>query len=215
MTVTPTKRTTLNRLPERGHFDSKTIHSILDSMPMCQVAYIFDGKPAIVPTLQWREGDYVYWHGSTGANSHLHGKKNEVCMSVSIFDGLVLARSAFHHSANYRSVSIFGMPVAITDHDEKRAKLKTFVDGLYPGRWEQLRPIKDKEIRATSILSLPISEASAKLRSGPPSDEEEDYAFNVWAGVMPLQMRFAQPQADEFTPTDVPVPDYTKRENFE
>ena len=215
MATAPTRKTTLNRLPERGHFDSETIYGILDAMPMCQVAYIFEGRPAIVPTLQWREGNHVYWHGSTGANSHLHGKQNDVCMNVAIFDGLVLARSAFHHSANYRSVSIFGTPIQITDHDEKLAKLKTFVDGLYPGRWEQLRPIKDKEIRATSLLSLPISEASAKLRNGPPSDEQEDYAFDVWAGVMPLQMRFGEALADEFTASETPVPEYVRRESFE
>ncbi|MEM7466596.1 MAG: pyridoxamine 5'-phosphate oxidase family protein, partial [Pseudomonadota bacterium] len=172
MAPKPTSQTKLNRLPERGHYDTETIYSILDASPMCQVAYLFDGRPAIVPTLQWREGDRVFWHGSTGANSHLHGKRNEVCLNVAIFDGLVLARSAFHHSANYRSVSIFGQPEPVVNHQEKLEKLHAFVDGLYPGRWDQLRPIKDKEVRATSILSLPISAASAKLRTGPPADEE-------------------------------------------
>jgi len=169
---------------------------------------LMDGGPAIVPTLQWREGDRVYWHGSTGANSHLKGKDNEVCLNVSLFDGLVLARSAFHHSANYRSVTIFGTPEAVVEHTEKARLMKKFMDGLYPGRWELLRPIKEKEIRATSILSLQITEASAKVRSGPPADEEEDYAYNVWAGVIPITTQFVEPEADEFTADDAERPGY-------
>ena len=215
MSVENTARTRLNRLPERGKYDRATIYEILDAMPMAQIAYLLDGKPAILPTLQWREDDHVFWHGSTGANSHLHGKTNEVCLNVSIFDGLVLARSAFHHSANYRSVTIFGKPEPVTEHEEKLARLKYFFDGLYPGRWDQLRPIKDKEIRATSVLSLPISEASAKLRSGPPSDEEEDYAYDVWAGVIPIEMRLGDALADKFTPQEMSPPEYAKRESFE
>ena len=215
MSINPTPKTTLNRLPERGKYDEETVYGILDAMPMCQIAYLFDGKPAILPTLQWREDDHVYWHGSTGANSHLHGKTNDVCLNVSIFDGLVLARSAFHHSANYRSASIFGAPKPVTDHEEKLARLKYFFDRLYPGRWDALRPIKDKEIRATSVLSLPISEASAKLRTGPPSDEEEDYAFDVWAGVIPIQMQLGSAIADEFTAADKPTPNYASRDSFE
>lgn len=215
MSKEPTARTKLNRLPERGKYDRASIHAILDAMPMCQIAYMFEGKPAILPTLQWREDDHVYWHGSTGANSHLHGKNNDVCLNVSIFDGLVLARSAFHHSANYRSVSIFGTPIAVTDHNEKLARLKYFFDRLYPGRWDQLRPIKDKEIRATSVLSLPITEASAKFRAGPPSDEEEDYAFKVWAGVIPIQTQLGTAMADEFTADDLATPNYAIRDTFE
>ncbi|HCU89158.1 MAG TPA: flavin-nucleotide-binding protein [Gammaproteobacteria bacterium] len=207
-TLNPTTRTKLSRLPERGRFDIETIHSILDAMPMCHVAYMWDGKPAIVPTLQWREQDQVFWHGSTGAASHLKGQENDVCLNVCIFDGLVLARSAFHHSANYRSVTIFGTPERVIDHDKKTQLMKNFVEGFFPGRWDQLRPLKDKEIRATSILSLPITEASAKIRSGPPSDEDEDYAYDVWAGVLPITMRFEEPHADEFTTADVERPSY-------
>lgn len=207
-TLDSTSRTKLNRLPERGSFDVDAIHTVLDSTPMCHVAYIFEGKPAIVPTLQWREGERVYWHGSTGANSHLAAKANEVCLNVCQFDGLVLARSAFHHSANYRSVTLFGTPEPVTEHEEKGRLLKNFVDGLYPGRWEQLRPIKDKEIRATSILSLPITEASVKTRSGPPADAEEDYAFDVWAGVIPIATQFGEPIADAFTADSVERPAY-------
>ena len=207
-TLNPTTRTKLSRLPERGRFDIETIHSILDAMPMCHVAYMWDGKPAIVPTLQWRERDRVFWHGSTGAMSHLKGQENDVCLNVCIFDGLVLARSAFHHSANYRSVTIFGTPEKVIDHDKKTQLMKNFVEGLFPGRWDRLRPLKDKEIRATSILSLPITEASAKIRSGPPADEDEDYAYDIWAGVLPITMQFEEPDADEFTRADIERPDY-------
>ncbi len=207
-TLETTTRTKLSRLPERGRFDTDTIHAILDAMPMCHVAYMRDGKPAILPTLQWREADRVFWHGSTGAASHLQGREDEVCLNVCIFDGLVLARSAFHHSANYRSVTIFGTPESIVDHDEKTQLMKNFVEGLFPGRWDRLRPVKDKEIRATSILSLPITEASAKIRTGPPADDDEDYAFNVWAGVLPIASAFEAPQADQFTAADVERPGY-------
>jgi nitroimidazol reductase NimA-like FMN-containing flavoprotein (pyridoxamine 5'-phosphate oxidase superfamily) len=207
-TLNTTSRSKLNRMAERGNYDIEVIHSILDATPMCHVAYLMDGKPAIVPTLQWREDDRVYWHGSTGANSHLQGKGNEVCLNVSLFNGLVLARSAFHHSANYRSVTIFGTPEPVVEHAEKVRLMKNFMDGLYPGRWEQLRPIKEKEIRATSILSLQITEASAKVRSGPPADEKEDYAYNVWAGVIPITTQFVDPEADELTADDVERPGY-------
>jgi len=203
-----TPRSKLNRMAERGNYDIEVILSILDAAPMCHVAYLMDGRPAIVPTLQWREDDRVYWHGSTGANSHLKGKDNAVCLNVSLFDGLVLARSAFHHSANYRSVTIFGTPEPVVEHTEKARLMKKFMDGLYPGRWELLRPIKEKEIRATSILSLQITEASAKVRSGPPADEEEDYAYNLWAGVIPITTQFVDPEADEFTADDVERPGY-------
>lgn len=212
--VEQTDRTALRRLPERASYDESTIYSILDAMPMCHVAYLYDGKPAIVPTLQWREGNRVYWHGSTGANSNLHGAKNQVCMNVCIFDGLVLARSAFFHSANYRSVTIFGEPQPITDHAEKQEKLKTFLEGLYPGRWDKLRPVTDKEIRATSVLSLEISEASAKARSGPPGDEEEDYGVDVWAGVLPITQGTGAAIPDPRILDGVEVPAYLKERTF-
>ena len=207
-TLGTTPRSKLNRMAERGNYEIEVIYSIMDATPMCHVAYLLDGKLAIVPTLQWREDDQVYWHGSTGANSHLQGQDNEVCLNVSLFDGLVLARSAFHHSANYRSATIFGTPEPVVEYAEKARPMKNFVDGLYPGRWEQLRPIKEKEIRATSILSLQITEASAKVRSGPPADEEEDYAYNVWAGVIPITTQFDDPEADAFTADDVARPGY-------
>ena len=207
-TLKTTALTQLSRLPKRGRFDTDTIHAILDAMPMCHVAYMRDGKPAILPTLQWREGERVFWHGSTGAASHLEGQANDVCLNVCIFDGLVLARSAFHHSANYRSVTIFGTPEPVIEHEEKTELMKNFVEGLFPGRWDRLRPVKDKEIRATSILSLPITEASAKIRTGPPKDDDEDYAYNVWAGVIPITSQFEEPEADQFTAADVDRPGY-------
>ena len=206
-----TDKTRLRRLPERGSYDEATIYGILDAMPMCHVAYLYDGKPAIVPTLQWREDNRVYWHGSTGANSNLHGADTEVCMNVCIFDGLVLARSAFFHSANYRSATIFGEAQAITDHAAKEQHLKTFLEALYPGRWGKLRPVTAKEVRATSVLSLEISEASAKARSGPPGDEEEDYGVNVWAGVLPITQRIGVAEPDARILDGVEVPAYLQQ----
>ncbi|MEM7541769.1 MAG: pyridoxamine 5'-phosphate oxidase family protein [Pseudomonadota bacterium] len=213
--VEQTARTKLNRLAERASYDEATIYKILDAMPMCHVAYQYDGKPAIVPTLQWREDNRVYWHGSTGANSNLHGPKHEVCMNVCIFDGLVLARSAFFHSANFRSVTIFGVPDPVSDHEEKEQKLKNFVESLYPGRWDKLRPVKAKEIRATSILSLEISEASAKARSGPPGDEEEDYGVEVWAGVLPIQQSIGAAIPDTRMIAGVEAPSYLNERTFD
>ncbi len=204
----PTPRTTLSRLRERGSFERDTIYKILDASPFCHVAYLLESKPAVVPTLQWREGDRVFWHGSTGSHAIRAGNGNDVCLNVALFDGLVLARSAFHHSANFRSVTIFGKAEAIDDSEMKLEKLRIFLDGLYPGRWDQLRPINDKEIRATLVLSLPIDEASAKIRTGQPIDDEEDYSTPVWAGVLPIAQQFGAPEPDPRNIPEVEIPSY-------
>ena len=208
--LTPTERTQLKRHRERGAFDRRTIYEIIDATPTCHVAFLLHGKPAVVPTLHWREGDRVYWHASTGSQAARCASGNDVCLNVSILDGLVLARSAFHHSANYRSVTIFGKAVPISDFEKKRERLKTFLEGLYPGRWNQLRPITDKEIRATLLLSLPIDEASAKIRVGQPVDDEEDYDTPVWAGVIPIARQFLEPIPDSKSLSDVDIPPYVK-----
>ena len=206
--LTPTSRTTLRRRRDRGSFERETIYQILDASPLCHVAYLLEGKPAVVPTLQWREGDRVYWHGSTGSQAIRCGHGNDVCLNVALFDGLVLARSAFHHSANFRSVTIFGKAEAIDDFEIKREKLRTFLEGFYPGRWDRLRPIKDKEIRATMVLTLPIDEASAKTRTGQPVDDEEDYSTPVWSGVLPITQQFGTPQPDPRNISEVEIPPY-------
>ena len=204
----PTSRTQVRRLRERGAFDRETINNILDATPLCHISYLLEGKPAVVPTLQWREEDRVYWHGSTASQALRAAENSETCLNVTLFDGLVLARSAFHHSANYRSATIFGIAEPILDFDLKLEKLKNFFDGLYPGRWDTLRPIMDKEVRATSVLSLRIEEASAKIRSGHPVDDEEDYAVAVWAGMVPLENRFGTPISDPRNIDGVAVPSY-------
>lgn len=206
--LTQTERTTLRRLRQRGSFDKQTAYEILDASPSCHVAYLLEGKPAIVPTLQWREGDRVYWHASTGSLAARSALDNDVCLNVSILDGYVLARSAFHHSANYRSVTVFGRALQTEDFEEKRERLRTFVEGLYAGRWDELRPIKDKEIRATMLLSLPIEEASVKTRTGQPVDDEEDYDVPVWSGVIPVARKCLDPVPDPRNLGEVQVPQY-------
>jgi nitroimidazol reductase NimA-like FMN-containing flavoprotein (pyridoxamine 5'-phosphate oxidase superfamily) len=149
-----------------------------------------------MPTLQWREGSHIYWHGSSASRMLEAVEQAQACVTVTIIDGFVMARSAFHHSANYRSVMVLGTARKITDNDEKEVRLKIFVDTLFPGRWDILRPMKSKELKATTVMSLPLSEASAKVRTGGPRDDEEDYALPIWAGVVPLHMQVGAPIAD-------------------
>jgi len=190
------ERVRLRRMHERGHYDAATIHGILDAMPMCHVGYLLDGRPFVTPTLQWREGDRVYWHGSSASRALRAAEGAEVCLTVSILDGFVLARSGMHHSINYRSAMILGRAEKVTDPAEKAARLRTFVDGLFPGRWDMLRAVTGQELKATTVLWMPIDEASAKIRAGPPADDAEDYALPIWAGVLPVAMQTLPPQPD-------------------
>ena len=183
-----TERTRLRRAHQRGQYDVETIHAILDAQPMCHLAYVLDGSPICMPTVQWREGNRVYWHASNAGRGVKAALAGEVCLTVSILDGLVLARSAFHHSVNFRSVMVFGQPELVEDPDEKELKLGRLIDQLYPGRNETLRPMTEQEIKATAVLSLPIDEASAKIRTGGPVDDEPDYELPIWAGVLPVTM---------------------------
>jgi uncharacterized protein len=194
--LAPSERVRVKRLHERGHYDAETIHPILDAMPVCSVGYVFKGSPYVTPTLQWREGSHIYWHGSSASRMLETVEEAEACVTVTIIDGFIMARSAFHHSANYRSVMVLGTARKIADRDEKEARLKTFVDTLFPGRWDILRPMNAKELKATTVMSLPLSEASAKVRTGAPSDDEEDYALPIWAGVLPLKMQVGMPISD-------------------
>jgi hypothetical protein len=191
-----TERTRLRRLHDRGHYDRDTVHSILDATPFCHVGYVIDGKPAVTPTFHWREGDRVYWHGSSASRALRASEGSEVCLTVSLLDGLVLARSGFHHSANYRSVMIFGEATRTTDPEAKLERLKNFIEGLYPGRWDSLRPVTAQELKATAVLSLPIDEASAKIRTGQPVDDEADYSLPIWAGVLPVRYAVGNPEPD-------------------
>lgn len=205
-----TERTRVRRLHQRGAYDRATIDAILDATPMCHVGYLVDGRPAVTPTFHWREGDRVYWHGSAASRALRAAEGAEVCLTVSLLDGLVLARSAFHHSANYRSVMIFGRAEKVSDPELKTARLRAFLEGLYPGRWSTLRPITDQELKATTVLSLPIEEASAKIRSGPPVDDEEDYALPIWGGVLPIRYAFDATQPDARNLEGVAEPGYAR-----
>lgn len=191
-----TELTRVRRLHERGAYDRETVYAILDATPFCHLGYLANGRPAVTPTFHWREGNRVYWHGSSASRALRSAEESDVCLTVSLLDGLVLARSGFHHSANYRSVMVFGRATKVQDPSEKLARLETFIEGLYPGRWESLRPVTDQELKATAVLSLPIEEVSAKLRTGGPVDDEEDYALPIWAGVLPVRYEVEAPEPD-------------------
>ncbi len=208
MSYTTTEKTRVKRMHQRGTYDEKTVHAILDVQRLCTVAYVFDGAPYATPTLQWREGNHVYWHGSSASRMLESCETAQVCINVTILDGYVLARSAFNHSCNYRSVMAFGTARKITDADEKAERLNTFVDSLLPGRREQLRAMTAKEVKATMILGLELNEVSAKVRHGPPGDDEEDYAHPVWAGVVPVRQTFGAPIADSRLLRGLGLPDH-------
>ena len=205
-----TERTRLKRAHQRGHYDRQTINAILDATPLCHVGYLLDGKPAVTPTIHWREGDHVYWHGSSASRALRKAAGLDVCLTVSLIDGMVLARSAFHHSANYRSVMLYGKATKITDPDVKAEKFKIFVDTFFPGRWDMLRPMTQKESKATTLLSLPIEEASAKVRTGGPVDDDEDYALPIWAGVVPISLVVGKPEPDPRNLPNLAVPAHVR-----
>lgn len=184
---------------ERGHYDEATIHAVLDAAPSCHVGHIIGGRPVVIPTFHWRHGNVVYWHGSAASRMlRANVAGNEVCLTATLLDGFVLARCGFNHSANYRSVMCFGQPRVIDDPDEKLASLKGFMDRLFPGRWETLRPATDKEMKATSVLALTLSEASVKIRADGPHDEPGDETWPIWAGVLPLRTIAGPPEPDPF-----------------
>jgi uncharacterized protein len=197
----PTPRTTLRRLPARGHFDRATVNAILDEALVCHVGFVGDGQPFVIPTIHARVGDEVFVHGSAASRmlKTLQGGV-PVCLTATLLDGLVLARSAFHHSMNYRSVVVLGDAQAVTDERERWDALHAIVEHVAPGRWSEVREPSAKELAATLVLRLPIEEASAKVRSGPPLDDEEDYALECWAGVLPLRLTPGAPVPDPRMP---------------
>jgi len=205
-----TEQTRLRRLHERGHFDRETIYAILDAMPLCHVGFNLNDKPVVIPTFQWREGDYIYWHGSKASRGIRASEDMDVCLTVSILDGVVLARSGMHHSANFRSAMIFGRPSVVEDPAHKAASLETFIDSLYPGRSQILRPMNDQEAKATTVLRMPIDEASAKIRDDGVHDDEEDYALPIWAGVIPIRHTVGDPIPDPRNVAGVDMPEHVK-----
>jgi nitroimidazol reductase NimA-like FMN-containing flavoprotein (pyridoxamine 5'-phosphate oxidase superfamily) len=192
-----THRTTVRRLPDRGIYDRDTICAILDEALICHVGFIVDGQPFVIPTIHWRDGDTLYVHGSA-ASRMLRALRGGVdaCVTVTLLDGLVLARSAFNHSMNYRSVVVLGKAREVDDRDEKLRALDRLVRHITPDRAAEVRAPNESELRQTLVLALPLAEASAKMRSGPPLDEDEDYALGVWAGVVPIKTVKGEPVRD-------------------
>lgn len=204
---TQSDRTTVKRLPDRGHYDRATIDAILDEAIMCHVGTVEDGLPMVIPTLHARDGDHLLIHGSAAARMLRTARTQQICVTVTLVDGFVLARSGMHHSMNYRSVVLLGQPELVEGDDKVRA-LDRIVEQLVPGRLDQLaaRPMTDKEIRATTVLRLPITEASAKVRTGPPSDDAEDYELPIWAGVLPITTTYGPAIPDPAMTHDLEVP---------
>ena len=202
-------RVRLRRRRDRGSHDRETIDAILDEALIAHVGIVQDGQPFVIPTLHARAGDVVYLHGSVASRTiRAMAGGAPMCLTVSLIDGLVLARSAMHHSANYRSAVLLGRGRPVTDPEELLAGFEAVVERLVPGRWSDVRPPTEQELRATALVALPIDEASAKVRSGGPVDDEEDYALPAWAGVIPLSMQAGPARADARLPDGVPVPGY-------
>lgn len=205
----PTERTKLKRLPKRGNFERQTIYQILDEGLVCHVGFTVDDQPFVIPTAYARMGDRLLIHGSTASRMmRALGWEKDVCVTVTLLDGLVLARSAFHHSMNYRSVVVFGRAKLVSDEAEKMNALKAFTEHIVPHRWMEIRQPTAKELKATTVLSLALTEASAKIRTGDPSDDEEDYEMNVWAGVIPLKMSAGNPVSDAKSKKRIEPPAY-------
>jgi nitroimidazol reductase NimA-like FMN-containing flavoprotein (pyridoxamine 5'-phosphate oxidase superfamily) len=209
MKTTLSNRTKVKRLSDRGHYDRETIHAILDEALVCHVGFVVDGQPYVIPTGFARIGDDLFIHGSSASRMLRNLATGvDVCITVTLIDGLVLARSAFHHSINYRSVVIVGKAKLVEDAHEKSKLLEAFTEHMIPGRWAEVRWPTELELKATSVLKLPIEEASAKIRRGDPKDDEEDYEMDVWAGVLPLYMKTGHPVPDKKLQDGLEVPGY-------
>jgi nitroimidazol reductase NimA-like FMN-containing flavoprotein (pyridoxamine 5'-phosphate oxidase superfamily) len=207
----PTERTTLKRLPQRGAYDHKTIYSILDEGFICHVGFAFHNEPVVIPMAYGRAENVLYIHGSA-ASRLLRELANgiPVCVTVTLLDGLVLARSAFHHSMNYRSVVVFGSAYAMKDTTRKLKALQAISDHIMQGRWGEVRKPNECELKQTLVLELPLVEASAKIRSGSPIDEENDYSLSVWAGELPISLVAGEPVADPRLASGIELPGYIR-----
>ncbi|TDE57441.1 pyridoxamine 5'-phosphate oxidase family protein [Nonomuraea mesophila] len=204
--LSTTSRTTLGRAKERGSTDRNDLYEVLDTALVCHLGVVADGHPMVVPTGYGRIGDTLYLHGSTGARSLRAGDGSEVCVTVTHLDGIVLARSIFNHSFNYRSAIIYGRPRLVTDADERMEALRALSEHLAPGQWDYARRPSRKELAATTVLALSLEEASVKIRRGAPKDEEEDYDLPVWAGVVPLVTSYGEPEPDPVLPEGIATP---------
>jgi hypothetical protein len=210
----PSPRTRARRLSEKAAYDRATVEAILDAMPVAHVGYVLDGAPVVTPTLQWRIGDRIYWHGSSASRMQRKSAAAQVCVTVTLTDGMLLARSGLEHSVNYRCVMVFGEAVEVTDPAEKAELLRVMMEQMFPGRWATLRQMTAQELKATAILSLPISEASAKISAGMPLDPPEDQSWPVWAGVLPLELTMGAPIPAPDMPEGIAAPDYLRAYRF-
>ena len=208
-TFEKTERTTLKRLPARGVYDRELVYQILDEGLICHVGFAIEGRPFVIPTGYARVQDQLYVHGSQASRMLRTLQRGvDACVTVTLLDGLVLARSAFHHSMNYRSVVVFGKAMLVDDVDEKLSALRAFSEHMIPGRWDDARKPTAQELKATAVLSLPLEEASAKVRTGPALDDEEDYELPIWAGVIPVSLIAELPIPDPRLKPELEVPDY-------
>jgi len=206
-----TERTTLKRLPKRGSFDREVINTILDEGFVCHVGFVTDDKPVVIPTGYARMGENLIIHGSRASRMLCAlGKEVDVCVTVTLIDGLVLARSAFHRSMNYRSVVVFGRAHAIETRTEKLAALRALSEHMIPGRWDYVREPNERELQQTTVLSVPLNETSAKIRTGQPVDDDEDYDLPIWAGIIPLRLFAQTPVADPLLRMDVDIPGHVR-----
>lgn len=207
--IAPTDRTKVKRIPKRGNFDRETIYQILDEGFICHIGFTIDDEPFVIPTGYARNDDDLLIHGSSASRMmRALAWETPVCVTVTLIDGIVLARSAFHHSMNYRSVVILGKAQLIKTDEERFEALKLLSEHIVPGRWREVRPPNELELKATTVVRLPIKEASAKIRTGDPVDDAEDYDLNVWAGVMPLKMAAAKPIRDKLLKEEIEMPEY-------
>jgi nitroimidazol reductase NimA-like FMN-containing flavoprotein (pyridoxamine 5'-phosphate oxidase superfamily) len=212
--LTPTQRSQIKRVPQRANYEASVIYDILDEGLVCHIGFVVDNQPFVIPTAYARQEDRLYIHGSPLSRmlrSLLTGI--EVCVTVTLLDGLVLARSAFHHSMNYRSVVIFGTATLVQNPEDKLEALRAFTEHIVPGRWAEVRQPNRQELQGTLVLSLPLTEASAKVRTGPPVDDEEDYSLPVWAGVVPLQLVPGDAIPDPRMQSGIQIPKYVQKYN--
>jgi len=207
----PTPRTRLIREADRGVYDRETAYRILDEGFLCHVGFVADGQPFVIPTSYGRKDDSLYIHGSAASRMLRHMRDGlPVCVTVTLLEGLVLARSIFNHSMNYRSVVVLGKAMLVEDPEEKLEALRLLAEHIIPGRWADARQPNERELKATSVLRLPIEEFSAKVRQGPPIDDEEDYSFPTWAGVVPLEMKAGAPVDDPRLLPGQTAPEYAR-----
>ncbi|MDH2429061.1 pyridoxamine 5'-phosphate oxidase family protein [Sphaerisporangium sp. TRM90804] len=204
--LSTTPRTSLGRSKERGRTDRADLYAVLDAGLICHLGVVVDGSPMVVPTGYGRVGDTLYLHGSTGTRSLRAA--GEVCVTVTHVDGIVLARSAFHHSVNYRSAMIYGTARVVDDPDERWEGLRALTEHLAPGQWDTVRLPDKKELAGTTVIALSLAEASVKVRQGPPNDDDEDYALPVWAGVLPLRVSWGTPEPDPRLAPGIPMPSH-------